>query len=219
MMYTSLGMAVESSDGYASSINGAAETPSRTCKRTIRAQLIRSSMSNIFHCFAGAYSPWIYNNVIHRITGEIPSLKLWGKFVSVKYLRPLGARVKVLTNLPSKRALTARTSGDTREEEYNDDANAITIIDASQKSSFTGRFLGYSQHPNVMLILKEGNDTEPSRIIHAHHAYVDPFGFSSSTSPNDMPLHRMNDCFLLLTTNSLTRQLQQLGKPKCKIVI
>jgi hypothetical protein len=158
-------------------------------------------MSNIFHCFAGAYFPWIYNNVIHRITGEIPSLKLWGKFVSVKYLHPFGARVKVLTNLPSERALTARTSGDAREEEYNYDANAITIIDASQKSAFTGQFLGYSQHPNVMLILKEGNDTEPSRIIRAHHAYVDPFGFSSSTSPNDAPTP--NERLLLAAHNQL----------------
>lgn len=95
MMYTSLGMGVESSGGYASSINGAAETPSQTCKRTIRAQLIGSSISNIFHCFAGGYSPWIYHNVIHRIMGEIPLLKLWGKYVPMKYLHPFGTRVKV----------------------------------------------------------------------------------------------------------------------------
>jgi hypothetical protein len=158
-------MAMESTGGRESTINGAAETPSRTLKRTMRSSLIGSSMSDIFHCFCAQFSPWVYNNVIHRITGELPSKKLFGKFIPLKRLHPFGARVKVLHHLPTEQALTARTSGDSRTEETDFHANALTIVDSTQKSSFSGRFLGYANHPNVLLVLKEGVDNEPSRIM------------------------------------------------------
>ena len=189
MMVNSLGMTVEGTGGRESTINGAAESPIRTIKRTIRSFLIGSSLSNDYHCFAAQYSTFIYNNVIHRTTKEIPSKTLFGKVVPMQRLHPFGARVKVLTHLPAERALTARTTGNTRSTDY--DANAVTVIDNTQRSSFTGRFLGYSGHPNVMLTLKEGEGNQPNRVMRVHHANVDHFGLSTSTIDTPTPNERM----------------------------
>jgi hypothetical protein len=120
--------------------------------------LIGSSLPNPFFCFALQVTSFVYNNVLHRTTNKIPSLVLTGKFVPLKRLHLFGAKVKVLTHLPSKHSLTARTSGDPRDNDF--DANAITIVDSTQKSSFTGRFVGYSNHTNVILVYKEPTATD-----------------------------------------------------------
>jgi hypothetical protein len=127
-------------------------------------------MSDIFHCFAGQYTPWIYNNVIHSDTKKCPSKVLTGKLIPLQRMHPFGAAVKVHAHVPSERALTARTTGDSRTETYYDAATTV-IIDSAERSSFTGRFLGFSNHPNFMLVLKEGEGEEPSRVIRAHHVH------------------------------------------------
>lgn len=189
-MYQSLGMTMESTGGRESTINGAAESPIRTLKGSIRAGLIGSSMSNIFHCFAGQHTPWVYNNVIHSGTKKCPSKVLTGKSLPIQRMHPFGAAVKVHAHLQSERALTARTTGDSRAE-TDHEAGTTAIIDVPETSSFTGRFLGYSNHPNVLLVLVEGEGEEPSRVIRAHHAVVDPFGLSTSAVDQSTPNERM----------------------------
>jgi hypothetical protein len=182
-------MAMESTGGYESSINGGAESPIKTVKNTLCAQLISGAMANEFFCFGLQQTSLVYNNVIHRVTQELPSKMLTGKYVPLQRLHPFGAKVKVLTNLPSGRSLTARTSGDTRETDY--DANAITIVDASQRSSFTGRFLGYSNHVNVLLVYKEATKSDTHRVIRCHPAQIDHYGLSISTSDQPLPNEKM----------------------------
>lgn len=189
IMYRDLGMTMESTGGYESSINGGAESPIKTVKNTLCAQLIDSTMTNEFFCFGLQQTSLVYNNVIHRITQELPSKMLTGKFVPLSRLHPFGAKVEILTNLPSGRSLTARTAGDPRENDY--DANAITIVDASQRSSFTGRFLGYSNHVNVLLVYKEATESDTHRVIRCHHAQVDHYGLSISNSDQPLPNGRM----------------------------
>ena len=190
MMYKNLGMTMESTGGRESTINGAAESPIRTLKNGVRAGLIGSSLSNDFHCFAAQHTPWAYNNVLHSATGQCPSKMFTGKVLPIQRMHPFGAKVKVHAHVPKERSLTARTSGDSRvETDYN--VNAVTIIDASEKSSYTGRFLGYSNHVNALLVLKEGEGDEPSRVIRAHHALVDVFGLSTSDSDKPTPNERL----------------------------
>ena len=194
MLYMNLGIAMESTGGYQSTINGAAESPIKTLKQTIRALLIGSAMSNSMWCLAGQHAATVYNNILHRVTNKIPSHVLTNKIIPLQRMHPFGARIKVLTHLPSQRALTARTSGDPRQSPpHTSDymANVTTIIDDTQQSSFTGRYVGNSNHPNVLLVFKEGTDTTPPRIARVHHATVDPFGLSSSPSDTPLPNERM----------------------------
>jgi hypothetical protein len=138
----------------------------------------------------------VHNNILHTVTKQIPSKQFTGKYIPLKRLHPFGARVKVLTHLPSERSLTARTSGDNRpDSDYN--ANAITILDSTVKSSFTGRYLGISNHENVVLVYKEATDTETHRVARVHHCQVDAYGFSTSPSdqltPNEQMLRALHN--------------------------
>ena len=194
MMYKNLGMTLESTGGYASSINGAAESPIKTIKRSIRAMLLGSAMPNPMWCLCGQHSATVYNNIIHRITNKVPSLVLTGKIIPLKRMHPFGARIKVLKHLPAKRALTARTSGDSRDSLSSDtdyNANTITIIDDTQTSSFSGRYVGNSNHPNVLLVFQEGSSTQPHKLARVHHAEVDPHGLSTSSTDTPLPNERI----------------------------
>ena len=106
-------------------------------------------------------------------------------------MHPFGARVKVLTNLPAQLSLTDRTSGETRTDPSAFDANAITIVDANQPSSFTGRYLGNSNHPGVILVYKEGTNNESNRIARVHHTVVDYYGLSSSQADSPLPHEKL----------------------------
>jgi hypothetical protein len=86
--------------------------------------------------------------------------------------------------------LTARTSGDSRPE-------SDTILDSTEKSSFTGRYLGISNHENVVLVYKEATDTETHRVARVHHCQVDAYGFSTSPldqlTPNEQMLRALHN--------------------------
>ena len=105
--------------------------------------------------------------VIHSGTKKCPSIVLTRKSIPLQRMHSFEAAVKVHAHIPSERALTARTTGDSRLETDHDAATTV-IIDSAEQSSFTGRFLGWSNHPNVILVLKEGEGEEPSRVIRAH---------------------------------------------------
>eukprot|EP00956_Cyclotella_meneghiniana_P000008 scaffold27_cov57-Cyclotella_meneghiniana.AAC.5 len=194
IMFKDLGMSMETTGGYESSINGTAETPIRTMKRTVRSTLLGSGKSNVFFCFAADHGSAIYNNVLHRSTGKIPSQELNGYTIPMHKMYPFGAKVRVLTNLPSKRALTARTAIDQRHPtDYDiDTATAIHV----PKSSFTGIFLGWSSFHNVMLIYVEGTSQKTHRVRRVHHAYVDPYALSASSedtlNPNELMLRQFH---------------------------
>ena len=128
--------------------------------------------------------------VIHSGTKKCPSIVLTRKSIPLQRMHPFEAAVKVHVHIPSERALTARTTGDSRLETDHDAATTVTI-DSAEQSSFTGPFLGWSNHPNVILVLKEGEGEEPSRVIRAHRAVVDPFGLSTSVSDQPTPNKRM----------------------------
>ena len=150
-MYKSLGIVFESTDGYASNINGAAKASHQTIKQSTRANLMGSLMPNGFWCFAGQYSGFTYNQCIIRTTNRPPALVYTKKLVKSKKLHPFGSRVKIIKELKTKRALSARTSGDLRA----DTEDEITMEEIDEHSSFDGRFLGYGNDPAVMLVYCE----------------------------------------------------------------
>jgi len=194
MIYNSLGMALESTGGYASNINGIAESPIRTIKRTTRANLMGSALPNEFWCFGAVHAAIIYNQCLHRMTNKVPSQVLTGKSIPLKSMHPFGARVKVVENVPAQRALTARTAGDPRTN-TSYDASAVTIVESQQPSSFTGRFVGFSNHPGIILVFKPGSATESHRIVRVHHAIVDHYGLSISSNDTPIPHEQLLRAF------------------------
>jgi hypothetical protein len=51
--------------------------------------------------------------------------------------------------------------------------------------------VGFSNHPNVMLVYKERKDHESHRIARVHHAIVDHYGLSTSSEDTQLPNERM----------------------------
>lgn len=198
LIYRQLGMVIESTGGYESSLNGAAESPTKTIKKMTRASLIGADMPDTDCCFAMQYSACVNNQILNRMSGKVPSKVLTGKSIPIKNLHPFGARCKVLHHLPSKRTLSARTSGDLRQHQETDyDSNAINIIDASQKSSFNGSFMGFSNHWGIILVKKQGaTESDPDRIVRVRHSIVDHYGLSASDSdvmsPNEKLLQQFH---------------------------
>eukprot|EP00956_Cyclotella_meneghiniana_P008309 scaffold11091_cov47-Cyclotella_meneghiniana.AAC.1 len=195
IIYKDLGMTIESTGGYESSINGTAETPIRTLKRTVRSELIGGGQPDEFHCFAGGHGTAVYNNVIHRITGKIPAIEMNGYCIPLAKMFPFGAKVRVLAaDLKSRRSLTARTSIDQRHPTDFDD-NTASAVHVPQ-SSFTGIFLGWSNHHNVMLVYVPASNGKTHRVRRVHHAYVDPYALSASEedtlSPNEIMLRQLH---------------------------
>eukprot|EP00956_Cyclotella_meneghiniana_P026795 scaffold58758_cov43-Cyclotella_meneghiniana.AAC.2 len=193
IMYRDLGMTMETTGAYESSISGTAETPIRTLKRTVRAELIGGDgQPNEFHCFASGHGPAIYNNVLHRSTGKIPAQEMNGYTIPMLKMFPFGSKVCVLAaDLTSKRSLTARTKIDQRHP-TDFDANTANV----PKSSFTGIFLGWSNFHNVMIVYIPGSKGKTHRIQRVHHAYVDPYGLSASAedklNPNEEMLPQLH---------------------------
>lgn len=122
-IYKSLGVVMQSTGGHASTINGAAKSPHslshRTIKRSLRAGLIGSLLDNTLWCFSGQYAMFIYNNCINHTTGIPLAKKYLNKLAHPSKMHPFGARVKIISELKSQRALSARTSGDLRSHQQS----------------------------------------------------------------------------------------------------
>jgi hypothetical protein len=138
------------------------------------------------------------NQILNRMTGKVPSKVLTGKSIPIKSLHPFGAQCKVLHHLPTKRTLSARTSGNLRNHQSTDyDSNAINIVDSTQKSSFNGYFMGFSNFFGIALVKKMGSSpSDPDRIVRVRHTIVDHYGLSASSSdqmsPNETLLQRFH---------------------------
>ena len=175
-------------DGYTSSINGAAEVPHCTIKNTAQAMLMVARMSNLFWYFAGQYAAFIYNQCSNSTTGKPPALVVGEKYVQPHKLRPWGACVRIIKDLKSERTLSAHTSGDPRILSNNPiDASTLAPVD-SPSIAFCGRFMSFGNNKAVMLVLvitiTDGITSHKLRCV--HHALVDEFGLSAD--PTDKPL-------------------------------
>ena len=190
MVQQKLNMVMESTGGYNSSLNGTVESPIRPLKIKTRAMLIGAMMDDMFWCAALMYAALIRNNILHSATKKIPSIVLTGTSIAVSAMHPFGARTKVLRNLPAKRSLSARTSGDLRFHQDDYDADAVNLLDTTQPSSFTGRFMGHSNHQGIILVLTD--EQNGSRLARVRHSLVDHYALSASTtdvsSPNEIIL-------------------------------
>jgi hypothetical protein len=163
-------MVVQTTGGYNSSNNGPVESPNRPDKRTIRMLLMSSPLSNAFWCYALQYTDFISNNSLHSGTKKVPSQHLSGTAGIVPPSRMVifGSKMRIIQELKSFRALSARTSGDPRE--------VFQFVSPSSQApplaSHDAYFVGFQNHSTVML----GYQPQKHKIIRVHHALVDEFG-------------------------------------------
>jgi hypothetical protein len=73
LLYKQLGMAIESTGGYESSLNGGAESPTKTIKKMTRASLVGGDMPDHNCCFALQYTACTNNQILNRMTRKVPS--------------------------------------------------------------------------------------------------------------------------------------------------
>ena len=167
---TEFHIVVQTTGGYNSSNNGPVESPNRPDKRIIRMLLMSSLLSNAFWCFALQYTDFISNNSLHSSTKKIPCQHLSGTAGVVPPSRMLifGSKMRIIRELKSFRALSARTGGDPRE--------VLQFINPSSQAPHTishdAYFVGFQNHSTVML----GYQPQKHRIVRVHHAVVDEFG-------------------------------------------
>ena len=93
-------------------------------------------------------------------------------------LHPFGARVKIIHNLPSARALSPRTSGDPRGPQQSTLTSTIHPVHINDNTSgFTGFFMGWSGGSSATALVLEKTDT-CNRIKRVHHVIVDQYAMS-----------------------------------------
>ena len=63
---------VQTTGGYAYSLNGKIETPKNTLANTTRDLLMNSSNKKEIWCFAYNYSIWISHQTENRLRGDVP---------------------------------------------------------------------------------------------------------------------------------------------------
>ena len=177
IMYKVTGMSLESTGGGESSLNGTVETPNKTIKRMVRANLMGALMPDPFWCFSAQYAGLQHNNTLNRRTGSTPAIIYLGRAINEAKLQPWGCRCKVIDRSPSGRALRPRTSGDPRLAPAN-----LQVISRDEAASIAPsetyhlRFMGYSNNPAV--ILAYNPNSKAHRIRRLHHAILDPYGLS-----------------------------------------
>ena len=160
-----------------------------------RAMLMGASMSDVYWCFAGQYAAQLHNNCVNRMTGRPPALGYTKRLIPVSQIFPFGARVKIIRDLQSKRALSAQTIGDPRTS-LNSTVYQAEVDGVNDKSGFDATFMGYSSNPAVSLLLKHRDKS--NRILHGHHIIVDPVGISTNPTidrlcPNETLYQRAFD--------------------------
>ena len=90
---------------------------------------------------------------------------------------PFGARVKIIHNVPSQRALPVCNVGDPRTSQgqviYPEELRTLNYT-----SGFDAIFMGYSSNPAVALLLKPSDISYC--ILYGHHVIINPYDISSS---------------------------------------
>ena len=109
------------------------------------------------------------------MTGKPPAMGYAKKLIPVSQIFPFGAQVKIIRDVSSQRALSARIVVDPRSPQgsaiYSAELRAI-----DEASGFDAIFVGYNSNPAVALLLKPRDKS--NRILRGHHVIIDPFGIS-----------------------------------------
>ena len=186
LCYDTLQVRVETTGGYASTINGMVEAPHRTLKRSSRCLLVSAGLPDTMWCFAFSFATLLHNNVIHTVTKKIPCVHFSGttnSMIQPSRLFVFGSKMRIIKDLKSKRALAARTGGDPRDvtQPY---VSPVDPDNLPSTPSHDGIFVGYSNHSRVMLCYNSAKN----RLFRVHHALVDEMGIAlkdTSLAPSE----------------------------------
>ena len=169
-----LNLTVQTTGGYASTINGKAETPNRTIKRMIRTMLIGAGLPDELWCFAFQYAIFLLRNRYNRLIDSVPA-HLWNPNkppIHIKNIPIWGSKAYIVTESSIKKQLQPRTTKDPRNYE-DQTANAPQL-----PQHFDGYFVGFGSHTAVAIIW----DPQSRRFRRAHHAYIDEYMVRVKTS-------------------------------------
>ena len=164
-MCHTLKMAVQTTGGDASSLNGIAEAPHKTIEKTTCALLITTGMPDMRWCFAMKYAVFLMVNTEHSAIKRLPIKYFSGD----KNALPPSKVVSWASNMriikPQKKnsALEYRTDGDSR-----DVFNYASLAAPMKLTSHAGFFLGYDNNVSVVICYK----LKTKRIVRCRHAII-----------------------------------------------
>ena len=106
---------VETTGGYASSINGNSECLHQTIKNMVNIQLISYGYRSYLWCFCYQYIIWILYCIINWFLGTSP-IDDWYKYINISYTIPFtelllwGCNIYIIKSNQGKKVLYPRTN-------------------------------------------------------------------------------------------------------------
>ena len=149
---------VQTTDGYASSLNGKSESPNKTLSNTMRSLLLNSSNKKELWCFAYQYAICLSRRNDNRLRGDVPYF-IWHETRPLyKHIKIWGVRVYII----------------------NGNATRKKLYDISH----WGYFMGYEATKGVIIYWKPD---KPFIIYRAHHVWFDEYNSHLSIEENHTP--------------------------------
>jgi hypothetical protein len=152
-----LGLILQTTGGYASSLNGKSEITHRLTKNMVRSMLQSRGHQDDKWCFAYSYAIWLLRRLLNRRVSKTPYEAWHNKKPSFKDMLIFGSVVYILNASVTRQALDARTMTDLRQILNENDVD--------------GYFMGYANTTKVIVYW----DPKTNTIKRAHHCFVDEF--------------------------------------------
>ena len=100
---------VQTTGGYASSLNGKSESTNNTLDNITRALLMKSSHKKELWCFAYQYAIWISLRTKNIFHGDVPYFLWHGIRPSCKHIKIWGVRVYIINGRATRKKLDDRS--------------------------------------------------------------------------------------------------------------
>ena len=142
---------VQTTGGYASSINVKSENPDRKLSNITRDLLLKSIHNKELWCFAYQYAIWLSHQTENRLCGDVPYFLLHGIITSYKHIKILGVGVYII----------------------NGNVTIKNIVYISHR----GYLMGYSATTGVIFYWKRD---KPFAIHIAHQVWFDEYNYCLS---------------------------------------
>ena len=149
---------VQTTGGYASSINGKSEIPNKILANITRYILMKSSQKKEFWYFAYQYAIWISLRTNNRLRGDVPYFLWHVTRPSYKHIKIWGVRVYIIIGRSTRNKLDDR--------------------------SHRGYFMGCAATTGVILYWKPD---QPFIIHIAHHVWLDEYNYRLYIEDNQTP--------------------------------
>eukprot|EP00978_Attheya_sp_CCMP212_P030984 scaffold115760_cov65-Attheya_sp.AAC.3 len=156
-LISELGLVLQTTGGYASSLNGKSEATHRLVKNMVRSMLQSRGHQDDKWCYAYSYTLWLLRRLLNRCVSNTPYEAWHNKKPSFKDMLIFGSVFYILNATVSRQALDARSMTD--------------LCKILSENDVDGYFMGYANTMKIIIYW----DPKTNIIKRAHHCFVDKF--------------------------------------------